>query len=349
MMKAKVLFVIMRFHHILLLLSLLTSPIVASVPQLHLPTSNTAIFKQRSNDFFMYVDRSFEGKSSKPWQAGTYGFVRNLKRVKGGVIGTRFHEGADIKPVKRDQNGKPLDLVRAVCRGKVVHVNDESRASNYGKYVVLEHNWGEGPIYTLYAHLQSLTCKVGDLVQAKESIGVLGYTGVGLNKKRAHLHFEMALRLSDDFESWHQKRYNTSSKHGNYNGLNLTGIDAIAFIQEVRAKKVTTLKQFLRKQPSYYSILIPSEKMQSFKRRYAWLWEHPNEKTQSVKVMFSASGLPLRIFPGVRSVAEPEVSHIKHIMGRYEDRTIGRISGTGDQVKITARGKRYLALLMGES
>ena len=68
-----------------------------------------------------------------------------------------------------------------------------------------------------------------------------------------------------------------------------------------------------------------------------------------MKVMFSASGLPLRIFPGSRSVKEPIVSNIRSVMGRHEDRTIGRISGTGDQAKITSRGKRYLALLMGES
>jgi len=98
----------------------------------------------------MYVDRTFEGKTSRPWSAGKYGFVRNLRRTEDGLIGTRFHEGIDISPLKRDKDNRPLDAIKAIDSGVVAYVNDEASRSNYGKYIVIEHNWDSGPLFSLY-------------------------------------------------------------------------------------------------------------------------------------------------------------------------------------------------------
>ena len=72
---------------------------LAAPASLALPTDNSLLFQGESDKFYMYVYRSFEGKKSRPWSAGKYGFVRNLKRTEDGVIGTRFHEGIDISPL----------------------------------------------------------------------------------------------------------------------------------------------------------------------------------------------------------------------------------------------------------
>jgi len=100
---------------------------------LNLPTYNKYIFSKEPQKFYMYTDRYFEGKKSKPWTAGQYGYVRNLSRTAEGVIGTKFHEGIDIRPMKRDKAGRPLDFIRSIARGKVVYVNRASKMSNYGK------------------------------------------------------------------------------------------------------------------------------------------------------------------------------------------------------------------------
>ncbi|MFV1995179.1 MAG: hypothetical protein ACC661_07060, partial [Verrucomicrobiales bacterium] len=75
-----------------------------------LPSDNRAIFSTDPSAFYMYTNRSFEGVDSRPWQGGTYGFVRNQKRTAAGLIYTRFHEGVDIRPARRSSDGKPLDL-----------------------------------------------------------------------------------------------------------------------------------------------------------------------------------------------------------------------------------------------
>ncbi|MEI7865398.1 MAG: hypothetical protein WCI38_08505, partial [Chthoniobacterales bacterium] len=58
-----------------------------------LPTANDAIFEGRPQDFYMYVDRDFEGRKSKPWQGGGYGFTREPQRIAGKIVPVKFHEG----------------------------------------------------------------------------------------------------------------------------------------------------------------------------------------------------------------------------------------------------------------
>ena len=118
-----------------------------------LPTDNDALFHGQLEDFYMFTDRDFEGRKSFPWEGGRYGFTRGPERIGGRVVLTRFHEGIDISPVRRDDAGEPLDDVRAIEAGRVVHVSNDPRDSNYGSYVVVAHSVEGAPVYSVYAHL----------------------------------------------------------------------------------------------------------------------------------------------------------------------------------------------------
>jgi hypothetical protein len=106
--------------------------VLRAQPLIDFPTENRALLKGRPQDFFMYVNRDFEGEKSKPWQGGQFGFVRGPGRDGGKIVYLQLHEGIDIRPVRRDPQGNPLDEVRAAAVGKVVHVSREAGASNYG-------------------------------------------------------------------------------------------------------------------------------------------------------------------------------------------------------------------------
>jgi hypothetical protein len=84
-----------------------------------LPTENQHLFTGEMNEFYMYVDRNFEGQTTKPWQAGCYGFVRSAVRINGEMLLTKFHEGIDICPMKRDAAGNPLDTWSSSILGKI--------------------------------------------------------------------------------------------------------------------------------------------------------------------------------------------------------------------------------------
>ncbi len=219
-------------RHVGIVAVIVASICAASGLELNLPTENRNLFTGHPERFYMYVDRTFEGEVSQPWEGGAFGFVRSPVRVNGQVVMTRFHEGIDIAPVKRDRAGNPLDLVMSIAAGKVVHISPISGRSNYGKYVVVEHIFDESKVYSLYAHLAEITSAIGDPVRTGSVLGRMGYTGVGLNRTRAHVHLELGFLMSEHYEGWHQKNFGSANYHGNFNGMNLAGIDIATFFLE---------------------------------------------------------------------------------------------------------------------
>src|SRR5881396_1197918 len=173
------------------------------VLDLVLPTDNDAIFSGGGPAFYQYIERDFKGVKSTPWEGGQYGFVRDPIETSAGVVCTRFHEGIDIRPLRRDARGEPLDEVRAIADGKVVHTNHVSGYSNYGKYIVIEHRWDDSNYYSLYGHLSAIDVRTDDAVHRGQHIAVMGYTGAGINRERAHLHLELNLILTHKFQEWY--------------------------------------------------------------------------------------------------------------------------------------------------
>jgi murein DD-endopeptidase MepM/ murein hydrolase activator NlpD len=189
-----------------------------------LPTDNRALFEQPA-EFFQYVDRNFEGEKTTPWEGGQFGFVRDPRRLGSRIAYARFHEGLDIKPLQRDARGNPQDEVRAIADGVVVYAAAAANLSNYGRYIVVQHDWGQGPFCSLYAHLSTSRVAAGQKVKAGAPLGILGYTGSGIDQRRAHVHVELNLYLSSRFEAWHTTSFATPNHHGVFNGLNLIGLD----------------------------------------------------------------------------------------------------------------------------
>ena len=133
-----------------------------------LPTENHALLAGDYAAFYQYVKRDFDGQVSDAWEGGQYGFVRNPRRIGTAVLYTRFHEGIDIRPLQRDTTGEPLDVVHAVAAGKVVYTNTVPSYSNYGRYIVIEHQLDGCPYYSLYAHLSAI--RVKPVIQSRKAI-----------------------------------------------------------------------------------------------------------------------------------------------------------------------------------
>src|SRR4051794_5388839 len=148
---------------LVLLLSLLTN-FCAQAEVFHLPTANRALFEKGGEERF------FVGTVGKPWTSGTFGCVRSE--------GWQIHEGLDIRCQQRNKRGEPIDPVMATADGTVAYINTRPSLSNYGNYVILRHQIEGLDIYSLYAHLQSVTdgLKVGQSVRAGEQIAIMGRT-----------------------------------------------------------------------------------------------------------------------------------------------------------------------------
>lgn len=337
------------FAHLLAALAVSALAASGAPLKLRLPTENSAIFTKRLDEFYMYTNRTFEGVTSKPWHAGQYGFVRNMKRTEEGVIGTRFHEGIDIKPVRRDAQGNPLDDVMAIATGVVAYVNDTPAHSNYGRYVVLEHNWGDGPMFSLYAHLATTEVTPGQRVLAGTKLGRMGFTGAGITRTRAHVHVELGLLFSLRFAHWHDAYLSGPNHHGIHNGLNMCGLDIASLFKELRRKPALDIPTFLRSTPAYYKVTTARKGPLEIVERYPWLRRGDHaQPSPSWEISFSASGIPLSVVPSHRVVSQATVTYVRSTRSKHEYFTNRRLVGTGSRASLSASGSRYLRLITGD-
>lgn len=96
-----------------------------------------------------------------------------------GPRGNRFHAGLDLlAPLGTD--------VAAAAAGRVTYAG--WLAGGWGKLVVVSH--GDG-VRTMYAHLSSVTVRVGEEVTGGTVLGAVGATG---DATGPHLHFEVRVR-----------------------------------------------------------------------------------------------------------------------------------------------------------
>jgi murein DD-endopeptidase MepM/ murein hydrolase activator NlpD len=315
---------------------------------LALPTDNDALFSGGGAAFYQYVERNYKGVKSTPWEGGQYGFVRDPIDTAGGVVYTRFHEGIDIRPLHRDAQGEPLDEVRAIADGKVVHVNPVPGYSNYGKYIVIEHRWGGSNYYSLYGHLSSIAIQPGDTVKRGQRIAVMGYTGTGLNRERAHLHLEVNLMLSHEFEQWYNTFFrNDPNRNGIYNGMNLAGVDVARLYLALRKNPSLTIPEFLSHEETFYKVTVPKSRHFELPKLYPWMLATGSRNGKSSwEVSFAQSGVPLRIESSDKRVTQPELGYVKRGSVDYSYLTRDIVSGHGANAHLTNYGRQLMRLLI---
>lgn len=312
---------------------------------LRLPTENDHLLHGQPEQFFMYVDRTFEGQVSKPWEAGSFGFVRDAARINGEVILTKFHEGIDISPMHRDTAGNPQDIITSIAAGRVVHTSPVAGHSNYGKYIVVSHPWEGSEVVSLYAHLSEVHVKPGDAVQAGTDLGKMGFTGAGITRTRAHCHVELGMVMSARYEDWHKKFSGGTNYHGIYNGMNITGTEVSRFFLERQANPDLSFSQFVTSTPAYFKVAVPMSTTPDFVKRYPWICRKPMDGAKSWEISFTATGQPVEFEPSQREIAAPTIVSIRPstIPHRYLTRKL--VSGEGNRATLSNAGKSLVALL----
>jgi peptidoglycan LD-endopeptidase LytH len=254
------------------------------------PTPNTAY--ARGAPLEEFIQPTVSGRV----ESGLFGCVRSS--------GWQFHEALDLFPIKRDAQGESLDEVFTVADGIVRHVSSQPGLSSYGRYVVVEHVDAKLPVMTLYAHLASIAPGIRDGTRVKigDTLGILGRSAGArpLPKERAHLHFEIGVRLTDRFASWYKwKGFGSKNTHGIWNGMNLVGIDPLAFYDAFRAEEVDNFLDFWRTLEPVVTVRIATTKTPDFVKRYPALRPAPMPLRGfgGWEVDFDAYGVPIEWRP----------------------------------------------------
>ena len=263
------------------------------------PTPNPAFHKGYLLE--TYIQPTGSGRIA----SGLFGCQRN--------DGKRFHEGIDLKAIYHDRYGDAEDAVFAVMAGKVAYINKTAGNSSYGRYIVLIHDSVQPTVYTLYAHLSHIAQGIREdlRIEAGTVIGTIGHSAAGyiIPKQRAHLHFEIGLRLSDDFQKWYDRQgFGTPNLHGFWNGMNLVGIDPLHFYEAMSNDPRLTLDNYFRELPVAMTLQIATHRIPDFIRRYPTLLTGalPHAEIHGWEIAFTGFGLPKSWRP--LSAAEQPIS-----------------------------------------
>jgi peptidoglycan LD-endopeptidase LytH len=200
----------------------------------------------------------------------------------------------------------------------VRHVSLSPGKSSYGRYIVIEHPDQSPAVYTLYAHLARVESDVrpGSRVRRGQTIATMGRSagGYAIPKDRAHLHFEIGLRLSDNFQSWYDwRKFGSANEHGLYNGMNLLGVDPLDFLRKWRAGRISTLQQYFEQMRPVVRVRIATSRVPDLIQRYPALLRKPiSGLVGGWEVECNSTGLPFAWTPlsyeEVRGMGINEVS-----------------------------------------
>lgn len=279
------------------------------------------IFSPTAQDVFTFVDQGDNGflqpASSGRVQSAMFGMVRNG--------GTRFHEGIDIRSVKKMSNGTPMDLIYSVYSGTVAHLSPENNGS-YGRYVVLLHRKDGFEFYTLYGHLLSVSpsLKEGEFLRAGTILGMLGRTSTvyEISKNSAHLHFEIGMVLGESgFDSWFLRNYGQGNLHGYYNGFNLVGTDPLDFYAFHSGKKDFLPDSWLKSQQRAFTLRYPSAMIPSLLKRSPSLCKDKIPIDDFYwEVDLTWFGMPLEFRPVKRTFSSPQVLNADNVLCRLAEK-----------------------------
>ena len=113
---------------------------------------------------------------------------------------------------------------------------------------------------------------------------------------RSHLHFEVGIRLSNNFDKWYNRqRFRTPNKHTNYNGYNLVGLDPLKFYSSYQKYSFSSPRSYLLKLPTITKVQINFSQTPDLLLRNPSLLLNPeyNESVKSWVCSFGPFGFPL--------------------------------------------------------
>lgn len=279
-----------------MILTLLALP-SARAQMFQFPTANHTLLEAGGGERF------FVGTAGKPWTTGMFGCVRS--------DGEQIHEGLDIRCLQRDKRGEPADPVMATADGTVAYINNRPSLSNYGNYIVLQHEIEGMQIYSLYAHLSSVRAGLhaGQTVKAGEVIAIMGRTSNTrevITKDRAHVHFELDLFVNERFEGWYRRTFpGERNDHGIWNGENLDGIDArLILLAEHEQGTNFSLVRFLRSETELCRVMVRSTNFPWLTRYRPLVLRNPVAEKEGVagyEIAFDYNGVATQLIPRAAS------------------------------------------------
>ena len=178
----------------------------------------------------------------------------------------------------------------------------------------------------------------------------MGWTGPGLDRSRAHLHLEITFQINPQFEEWVKTtkpgRLWEPNRHGEWNGLNLMGIDPAPLLLAAQQGKPKSWKEALAVQPGGFVVKVSAPKS-----RVNWTdWTQAQENctgAESWEIEMTPWGLPLKVSASALPVNGPELvaNPGQPNEGKYYCRGLVEPDGKGG-MRLSKFGRQYVEMMM---
>ena len=201
------------------------------------------------------------------------------------------------------------------------------------------------------------------MVRQGQKIARMGHTGTGIDRERSHVHLEINLMLNTGFDHLVAVADpGDPNKHGNYNGLNLSGFDVARFYLALRDHPDLTIPDFFAQEEVYFRALVPAgAQPPDLLRLYPWLGNSPVTAGKPIaagtpapaaatqpaawEISFTRAGLPLRVLPSPTVVKAPVLAFVQPSTVPYWEMTHRLIYGAGALATLSPYGQRLVSLI----
>ncbi len=277
-------------------------------------------------------------------------FGSTRTRNAGGRLLPAFHMGIDIAPLRRDRRNRALDPVKAVADGRVGYANRVVGHSNYGLYVVLEHDTVMGTIYSLYAHLREVddSIRAGAEIRKGDVLGIMGNTPSSIIPVvRSHLHFEVGVMQNHRFPAWADAE-EIRNLHGRHHGWNLAGIQPLALYERTDSEQPFSMLGYLESVPSAFKLVVNARRPVDYFLRHPLLWEGEESPRGAMVLSVSEAGVVLQGRPATED--EASAQRLPYVKDVDED-VLGRnglriVVSSGNAWRLGNNGVRWLSILL---
>jgi murein DD-endopeptidase MepM/ murein hydrolase activator NlpD len=135
-----------------------------------------------------------------------------------------------------------------------------------------------------------------------EVIATMGHSsgGYSIPVERAHLHFEIGVRTTQNFQAWYDRqKFGSKNEHGAWNGFNLLGIDPLDFLNAWRAGRVDSFQDYFSRMAPAVKLRIATHQTPDFVTRYPSLLTKPLPlgPVSGWEIAFNWTGLPFAWTP----------------------------------------------------
>ncbi len=130
--------------------------------------------------------------------------------------------------------------------------------------------------------------------------------------------------------------------------MNLAGLDVARLYLALRKNPALTISEFLNDEETFYKIVLPKARHFDLPTALSRRWSQAGKRSNasSWEVSFARSGVPLKIEPSDKHVAQPELSYVKNTSTEYSYLTRDIVSGHPANAHLTDYGAQLMRLLI---